>query len=72
MVGHALAYKDHRRISLLVLGAGGGVLFFVGMYWAGSELIVYLGLAAMVAASVTDLLRRLRMRRQVKLGMKPE
>src|SRR5262245_46987857 len=52
IVGHFLAYRDHRSLLLLLAGAGGGALFFVGLYLLGSEPVIYLGLLAMVAASV--------------------
>jgi mercuric ion transport protein len=70
--GHVLAYFTHRLVWLVVLGAGGGILFFLGMYVLGSEAVVYLGFVAMFVASVTDLVRRLRMRRRLKLNANPE
>jgi mercuric ion transport protein len=72
IVGHILAYFTHRHVWLVVLGAGGGVIFFLGMYVLGSEAVIYLGFLAMFAASVTDLVRRLRMRRRLRLNTKPE
>lgn len=67
VVGHILAYRSHHSLTLVILGVGGGVLFFVGMYLLGMEAVIYLGLLAMVAASVGDLVRQLRLRRQLKL-----
>ena len=67
IVGHILAYRSHRSLTLVILGVGGGVLFFVGMYLVGIEAMIYLGLLAMVAASVGDLVRQLRIRRQFRL-----
>lgn len=72
IVGHALAYARQRRLALLLLGAGGGILFFAGMYLVRSEIVVYAGLLAMLVASVSDLLRRQRIRREAKLHTTPE
>ena len=62
IVGHVLAYSIHRSVWLLVLGVGGGLLFFLGLYVLGSEVAIYLGFTAMLAASTWDLVRRLRAR----------
>lgn len=72
IVGHVLAYRSHRSVTLAVLGAGGGVLFFVGMYLVGSEPVVYVGFAAMLTASIADLVRRLRVRRELRLRVNAE
>ena len=70
ILGHVLAFSSHRSIWLLILGAGGGVLFFLGLYVLGSELVVYLGFAAMLVASVSDLARRLWLRKRLRLSAK--
>lgn len=62
MAGHALSYPRHRSRWLLGLGLLGGAAVFAGLYLAGSELLVYAGLAALVAASAADLWKRLRPR----------
>lgn len=67
IVGHVVSYRAHRKPALLILGAGGGVLFFLGMYLLRSESVTYLGLAAMLLASATDLVRKLRARRQLRM-----
>lgn len=67
IVGHVLAFFNHRLVWLLVLGVGGGVVFFLGMYVLGFEVVIYVGLLAMVSASLVDLVRRLRIRRRLKL-----
>jgi hypothetical protein len=57
---HVWSYFRHRNRWLLgsaVLGAGA---VFAGLYLAGSELLVYAGLAGLVAASSADLWRRFR------------
>ena len=72
IVGHVLAYLTHRLVWLVILGAGGGILFFLGMYVLDSEAVIYLGFLAMFVASVADLLRRLRMRRSLRLNTIPE
>jgi mercuric ion transport protein len=66
MLGHVLAYFNHRLKSLLALGMTGGVLFFAGIYLLNSEASIYLGFLAMVSASLVDLVRRLRIRRKLK------
>ena len=68
ILGHLVAYTVHRSVWLLILGTGGGVLFFLGLYVLGSESVVYLGFAAMLAASLWDLVRRLRMRKGLQVG----
>lgn len=60
IAGHVLAYRAHRRLLLLIVGAGGGVLFFLGMYLFQSERVTYAGLMAMLLASAVDLLLKLR------------
>jgi mercuric ion transport protein len=72
IIGHVLAYRNHRSVALLVVGAGGGVLFFIGLYLLGSEAAVYIGLVAMLAASVADLVRRILNRRELRVRAKPE
>ena len=67
IVGHVLAYFTHRVVWLPILGAGGGGFFFLGMYLFGSETVIYLGLGAMVLASITDLVLRFRRRRRLAL-----
>jgi mercuric ion transport protein len=69
MVGHVLAFFNHRVVWMLVLGVGGGLAFFLGMYVFGSEAVIYLGLLAMLGASTADVLRRMRIRRRVKLRL---
>ena len=58
--GHALSYRRHRNAWLLASALGGAAAVFAGLYAAGSELLVYAGLAALVAASSADLWKRLR------------
>ena len=70
ILGHLLAYFVHRSVWLLLLGAGGGVLFFLGLYVLRSELVVYVGFAAMLVASIWDLVRRLRMRKRLEVSAK--
>jgi mercuric ion transport protein len=50
--GHVIA---HRSKWLLALALAGAIAFFAGLYVAGSELVAYGGLAALVAASAIDL-----------------
>ena len=72
IAGHVLAYKVHRRVLLLILGAGGGALFFLGMYVFQSEPITYAGLIAMLLASATDLVLKLRASRRPAIGTQAE
>jgi hypothetical protein len=62
VAGHALSYLRHRKRWLLGSAVLAGAAVFAGLYLAGSELLVYAGLAGLVAASVADLWRRLRPR----------
>jgi hypothetical protein len=60
VAGHALSYLRHRSRWLLGLAVLSGAGVFAGLYLAGSELLVYAGLAGLVAASTADLWRRFR------------
>jgi mercuric ion transport protein len=68
IAGHVLAYRVHHRVLLLILGAGGGALFFLGMYLFQSELTTYGGLIAMLFASATDLALKVRASRRLAMG----
>lgn len=65
MVGYIWAYRAHRRVWVLGLGVGGGVLFFLGLYVFGSEALIYVGFASMLVASIADLWMRWRARHPV-------
>ena len=67
VVGHVVAYLQHRILWIAALGVAGGIAFFLGLYVVRSEVVVYLGLGAMVAASVVDLVRRWKLRRSLRL-----
>lgn len=60
VAGHVLSYFRHRNRWLLGSAVLGGVAVFAGLYPLGSELLVYAGLAGLVAASTADLWGRLR------------
>jgi hypothetical protein len=60
VVGQVLAYLRHRKQWLLAVALLGGAAFFGGLYVVGSEMIVYAGLAALVAASTAELWSRTR------------
>lgn len=62
VAGHALAYRRDRSRLLLGCALLGAALVFGGLYVAGSEMLVYAGLAGLVAASTVDLWRRLQSR----------
>ena len=55
LAGQVLAYLRHRRIWLLVTAFVGGLAVFMGLYVAGSELLAYVGFAALLAAGTADL-----------------
>lgn len=57
--GHLLAYRRHRRRRVLGAGLLGAAGVFAGLYVAGSELLVYAGLAVLLAASTVDIWPRL-------------
>jgi mercuric ion transport protein len=59
-VGHLLSYRRQRRAWPLAAALAGAAAVFAGLYAVGSELLVYAGLAALVAASSADLWRRFR------------
>ena len=65
--GHVLSYWRHRNRWLLALALAGAAAVFAGLYIAGSELLVYAGLAALIAASSVDLWKRLRPGRRAVL-----
>lgn len=58
--GHVLSYRRHRNRWMLASALAGAAAVFGGLYVAGSELLVYAGLAALVAASTAELWKRLR------------
>jgi hypothetical protein len=60
VAGHGLSYFRHRNRWLLGSAVLSGGAVFAGLYLAGSELLVYAGLAGLVAASSADLWGRFR------------
>lgn len=60
VAGHLLSYRRHRNGWLLGSTLFGTVGVFAGLYVAGSELLVYAGLAVLLAASTAGLWKRLR------------
>jgi mercuric ion transport protein len=60
LVGHGLAYRQHRKRWLLGTALVSGLAVFAGLYFIGSEWLVYAGFAGLVASSTFDLWRRLR------------
>ena len=58
IAGHALAYFRNRNPWLLALSFIGGIAVFAGLYLAGSELLVYLGFAALLAAGTAEFWHR--------------
>jgi len=60
VIGHGLSYLRHRSAWLLTSATASGAAVFAGLYWAGSEALVYAGFAGLVAASATEFWTRLR------------
>jgi hypothetical protein len=50
VIGHGLSYLRHRKGWLLASAIASGIAVFAGLYWAGSEALVYAGFAGLVAA----------------------
>lgn len=66
VAGHVLSYLRHRNRWLLGGAVASGAAVFAGLYWAGSEALIYAGFAGLVIASATQLWTR--RRRQVMDG----
>ncbi len=60
VIGHGLSYLRHRKGWLLASAIASGAAVFAGLYWAGSEALVYAGFAGLVAASATEFWTRRR------------
>ncbi len=60
VLGHVLAYLQHRKGWLLGLAILSGVAVFGGLYFLRSEVMVYAGFAGLVATSATDYWARFR------------
>lgn len=58
VIGHALSYLRHRNRSLLAAAIASGAAVFAGLYWAGSEALMYAGFAGLVVASATQFWNR--------------
>ena len=54
VLGHVLAYFQHRKGWLLGLAILSGVAVFGGLYLLRSEALIYAGFAGLVATSATD------------------
>ena len=60
VVGHILAYRQHRTLWLLALALLSAAAVFCGLYLFSSEAIIYSGFAALVLISSIDVLKRFR------------
>jgi len=60
VLGHVLAYRQHRRSWLLGLGILSGAAVFGGLYLLSSEGMVYAGFAGLVLTSATGYWGRFR------------
>ena len=54
VLGHALAYLQHRKGWLLGLAISSGAAVFGGLYFLRSEALIYTGFAGLVVTSATD------------------
>jgi mercuric ion transport protein len=63
LVGHAFAYRRHRNPWLLCAAAASAAAVFAGLYLFGSEPVVYIGFAGLIATSATQFWNRLNRRR---------
>jgi len=62
LIGHALSYLRHRNRWLLGAALASSAAVFAGLYWAGSEPLMYAGFAGLVVASATGFWSRRRRR----------
>jgi len=60
VLGHALAYLQHRKGWLLGLAISSGAAVFAGLYLLRSEALIYTGFAGLVVTSTTDYWARFR------------
>jgi hypothetical protein len=58
--GHVFSYRRHRNRWLPASALAGAAAVFAGLYFVGSEALVYVGLVALVGASTADLWKRFR------------
>ncbi len=68
VLGHALAYRQHRKRWLLDLGVFFGAALFGGLYLFHSEAVIYAGLVGLAVTSATDFWARSRTRASSSLG----
>jgi mercuric ion transport protein len=54
LIGQALSYLRHRNGWLLGAALASGAAVFAGLYWVGSEALVYAGFAGLVIVSATE------------------
>ena len=62
VLGHALSYLRHRNGWLLAAAIASAAAVFAGLYWLGSEALMYAGFAGLVAVSATEFWNRRRSR----------
>ena len=60
VLGHALAYLQHRKGWLLGLAISSGAAVFGGLYLLRSEALIYAGFAGLIVTSATDYWARFR------------
>lgn len=60
VIGQLLSYLRHRNAWLLAGALASGAAVFAGLYWVGSEALVYAGFAGLIVASATEFWTRRR------------
>ena len=60
LVGHVLSYLRHRNGWLLAGAIAGGAAVFAGLYWTGTEALIYAGFGGLIIASATGFWTRRR------------
>ena len=60
VIGHALSYLRHHNAWLLAAALASAAAVFAGLYWAGSEALIYIGFAGLIGASATEFWSRRR------------
>jgi hypothetical protein len=67
VLGHALAFRQHRKRWLLGSGVLSGAAVFGGLYLLNSEAVTYTGLAGLAVTGATDFWARSRRRARSSL-----
>jgi len=60
VVGHGLSYLRHHNAWVVCAAIASAAAVFAGLYWAGSEALIYAGFIGLVIASATEFWTRRR------------